>query len=77
MGVAGQTSAAGTGGLVSKLEAKGEEKGEDKLDKRLVVVPQFKVGDLVMKIDGDGAVCSRRFGPVAHVSPCVTVSHMS
>jgi hypothetical protein len=27
-----------------------------------------------VKIDGDGAVFSRRFGPVAHVSPLVIVS---
>jgi hypothetical protein len=78
MGVAGQTAIAGTGGLVGKLEADREDKGEDALDKGLAVVHQLEVSGFVMKIDGDGAVFSRCFGsPVAHVSPCAIVSHMS
>ena len=38
MGVAGQTPAAATGRLVCELKAKGQEKGEDELDKRLAIV---------------------------------------
>ena len=74
MGVAGQTAAAATGGLVGQLEADREDKGEDELDEGLAVADQLKVIGLVVKIDGDGAVFSRRFGPVAHVSPSVIVS---
>ena len=62
MGVAGQTATAGTGGFVSKLEADREDKGEDELDKGRAVVQQLEVRGYVVKIDGDGAVFSRRFG---------------
>ena len=74
MGVAGQTAVAATGGLVGQLEADREDKGEDELDEGRAVADQLKVMALVVKIDGDGAVFSRRFGPVAHVSPLVIVS---
>jgi hypothetical protein len=60
--VAGQTATAGTGGFVGKLEADREDKGEDELDKGLAVVHQLEVRGYVVKIDGDGAVLSRRFG---------------
>src|SRR5215470_20382631 len=43
MGVAGQTATTGTGGLVGKLEADREDKGEDALDKGLAVVHQLEV----------------------------------
>src|SRR5262245_7287223 len=66
MGVAGQTSAAGTGRPVDKLEAEREEEGEDKLDKRFAIVDQLEVGGWVLEIDGDGAVLACRFGGVAH-----------
>jgi len=74
MGVAGQTAAAATGGLVGQLEADREDKGEDELDEGRAVADQLKVIALVVKIDGDGAVFSRRLGPVAYVSPLVMVS---
>jgi hypothetical protein len=63
------------GGLVLELKAKGQEKSEDELDKRLAVFDHAEVGGFVSKIDGDGAVFSRRFGRCAHVSPlCHPVS---
>jgi hypothetical protein len=42
MRVAGQAPAAPTGRLMLKLKAKGEEKGEDELDKRPAVVKELK-----------------------------------
>jgi hypothetical protein len=39
-----------------ELNAKGEEKGEDELDKRLAVVKELKVGRFIVEINGDGAV---------------------
>jgi hypothetical protein len=74
MGVAGQTATTGTGGLVGKLEADREDERQDKFDKRFAIAEQLKVGGLVMKINGDSAVFSRRFGPVTHVSPSVVMS---
>ena len=44
MGVARQASAATTAGLVFELKAKGEEKGQDKLDKRLAIIKQTPFG---------------------------------
>jgi len=64
-----QASATTTGGRMFELKAKGEEKGEDTLDKRLAVVQQTKVARFIVEIDGDGAVFSRRFGRYAQ---CVT-----
>jgi hypothetical protein len=60
MGVAGQTAAAATGGLVGQLEADREDKGEDELDEGRAVADQLKVIALVVKIDGDGAVLAGR-----------------
>src|SRR6266850_1176903 len=75
MRVACETPAPAAGGLVLELKAKGQEKSENELDKRLAVFNQAEVGCFVSKIDGDGAVCSRRFGRCAHVSPlCHQVS---
>ena len=68
MGVTGQTPATATAGLVVELEANGEEEGEDTLDKRLGVVQEPKVGRLIVEIDGEGAVCTGRFGCLCHVS---------
>ena len=69
MGVAGQAPAAATARLVCELKAQGQEKGDDEFDKRLAIAKQLKVGRFVLKIDGDGAVFSRRFGCCTHVSP--------
>jgi hypothetical protein len=69
MGVPGQAPAAATGGRVCELKAKGEEKGEDTLNKRFALVEQTKVGGFVLKIDGDGAIVPCPLGCVAHVSP--------
>src|SRR5262249_48777603 len=60
MGVAGQTAAAATGGLVGQLETDREDKGEDELNEGRAVADQLKVIALVVKIDGDSAVFSRR-----------------
>ncbi len=71
MGVAGQAPAAATRGLVCKLEADRQDKGEDELDKRFGVAQEGKVGRLIVEIDGDGAVFASRFGTLSHVSsPC-------
>jgi hypothetical protein len=67
MGVARETPASTTGRLVRRLEAKGQEKGEDTFDKRLAVCHQAEVGGFVSKINSDGTVFSRRFGRYAHV----------
>jgi len=45
-----------------ELKAKGQEKGEDTLDKGLRVAKQLKVGGFILKINGDGAVFASRFG---------------
>jgi hypothetical protein len=69
MRMAGQTPSAITGRLVIELEAKGQEEGEHTFDKGFAVFPQPAVGRIVSKIDGDGAVFSRRCGGWAHRSP--------
>src|SRR5262245_25174351 len=75
MRVTGETPAPAAVGLVLQLKAKGQEKREHELDKCLAIFNQAEVGGFVSKIDGDGAVFSRRFGRCAHVSPlCPQVS---
>jgi hypothetical protein len=59
MGVPGQTPASATAGRVCELKTKGEERGEDTLDKRLAIVKQTKVSGFVLEINGD-----RRFSRV-------------
>ena len=76
MGVAGQTATAATGGLVGQLEADREDKGEDELDKGRAVVHQLEVSGFVVKIDGDGAVFSRRFGSPVHIPPDYVVKYV-
>lgn len=44
MRVAGETPAPATGRCMCELQAKGQEKGEDELDKRLAIVQQAEVG---------------------------------
>ena len=45
----------------------GHHEGEDTFEERLAIVKQLHVGRFVLKIDGDGTVCSRRFGCCTHV----------
>src|SRR6267378_6360437 len=68
MRVARQALTRAAAGLVEELEAEGEEEGEDKLDKRVGVVQEPKIGRLIVEIDGEGAVVTYRFGGVPHVS---------
>jgi hypothetical protein len=56
MRVAGETLAPATGRRVCELKAKGQEKGEDELDKRLAIVQQAEVGRFILEINGHGAV---------------------
>jgi hypothetical protein len=69
MRVTGETAAPATGRRVGELKAHGQDEGEHELEKHLAIVKQAKVGRFILKINGDGAVCSRRFGPLC---PCVT-----
>ena len=69
MGVARQAPTATTAGLVCELKAQGEDKGQDELDKCLAIVNQLKVSGLIIKVDGNRAVLSFRFGYLSHVSP--------
>jgi hypothetical protein len=54
---------------VCELKAKGEEKGENTLNKRLAIVKQTKVGGFVLEIDGDGAILLSPFACLSHVPP--------
>ena len=69
MGVARQASTRAAAGLVEELEAEGEEEGEDKLDKRVGVAQEPKVGRLIVEIDGDRTVFACQCGSPCHVSP--------
>ena len=69
MRVACETPNPAAGGLVLELKAKGQEKSDHELDKRLAVAQQLNGGRFVLKIHGDRPVCSRRFSRCAHVSP--------
>ena len=60
MRVAGETPTPATGRRVGELQAQGEDKGEDELDKRLAIGQQAKVGRFILKINGNGAVVPRR-----------------
>jgi hypothetical protein len=62
MRVAGETPAPATGRRVGELQAQGQDKGEDELDKRLAIIKQAKVGRFILEINGDGAVVPRRCG---------------
>ena len=71
MRVAGETPTPATGRRVGELQAQGEDKGEDELDKRLGVVKELVVRRFIVEINGDGAVFACHFGGLAHVScPC-------
>jgi MoaA/NifB/PqqE/SkfB family radical SAM enzyme len=69
MGVSGQTPTTGAGRLVCELKAQGEEKGQHAFDKGLAISQELKVGRLVLKINGDGAVVPCPFARLSHVSP--------
>jgi len=56
---------------VCELKAEGQEEGEHAFDKGLAIAQELKVGRFVLKIDGDSAIVSRRFGRCVHVSPQV------
>jgi|SRR5216683_3183238 len=66
--VTGQASTAVTRGLVCELKAQGEEKGHHAFDKGLAIAQELKVGHLVLKINGDGAVVPCPFARLSHVS---------
>ena len=71
MGVACQAAPLAAAGLVCELEAEGEDKGEDELDKRFGIAQELRVGRLIAEIDGDRAVVAYRFGCVSQVSSLV------
>ena len=54
---------------VCELKAKGEEKGENTLNKCLTLVKQTKVGGFVLAIDGDGVILPSPLARLAYVSP--------
>lgn len=51
-----------TGCRVGELQAQGQDKGEDELDKHLAIMKQAEVGRFILEINGDGAVVSRLCG---------------
>ena len=69
MGVAGQASTSTTGRFVCELKAQGQDEGHHTFDKRLAISKQSKVGRLVSKIDGNGAVSAGLASGVSHGSP--------
>lgn len=69
MRVASETPAPAARGLVFQLKAQGHHKGNDTFEKRFAIAKQLKVGRFVSKIDGDGAVFSRRSSLLAHMLP--------
>jgi hypothetical protein len=68
MGVACEAATLAAAGLMGELETEGEDEGEDKLDERLGIIQERKVGRLIVEIDGEGAILARRFGGLSHVS---------
>jgi hypothetical protein len=71
MGMAGEAATTVTGRLMVELKAQREDEGQDELDKRLAIAQEFCVGNLIVEVDGHGAVLSGRFSDLGHVaSPC-------
>jgi hypothetical protein len=71
MGVACQSPAVATGGLVCKLKAKGQETGEHEFDRRLPVAPELQGGRGIVEIAGDGRVVTGLAARVSHGHPQV------
>ena len=69
MGVTREAPAAATGGLMEKLKAQAQEKGEDAFDKRLPIAKELKVRCFVSKVNRDGPVFAGPFGCGAHLLP--------
>ena len=74
MRVAREAPTAATRGLMSELKAKREDERQDELDERRAVIKKLKVSGFIVEIDGDGAVFSRCFGGLSHVSPSVEMA---
>ena len=55
--------------LVFELKAQGQDKSQHAFEKRLPITQELKVGRFVLKIDGDGPVCTWLFSCVTHVPP--------
>src|SRR5690242_12200545 len=55
--------------LLLALQAKGQEEGAPTFDQGWAVFQPLAGGGVVSKIDGEGAVCSRRCGGWAHRAP--------
>jgi len=64
-----QAPTAVTGRLVGKLQAHGQEEGEDALEERLAIAKQMKVGGFILKINGDSPVFTWLFRSASHGSP--------
>ena len=62
-----QAPATATGGLVLEPTPPGQDARRHQCEKRLAVAKELTGGRLVLKIDGDGAVFSCRFGRWAPV----------
>jgi hypothetical protein len=80
MGVARQAPTTAASRLVFELKADREDESKDKLDKRLGVAQERNVGRLIVEVDSDGAVLTRWFGELSHVSslgrwPSVRMRH--
>ena len=56
MRVAGETPTPATGRRACELKAKGQEKGQDELDKCLAIVKPAQVRGFILEINGDSAV---------------------
>jgi hypothetical protein len=71
VGVAGQAPALAVAALVEELKTEGEDKRQHEFDKRFCVAQEFKVGRLIVEVDGAGPVVAGRFGSLSHGSPAV------
>ena len=75
MRVAGETPTPTAGRCMCELKAKGQEKGEDELDKRLAIVQQAEVGHFSLEIYGNDAVLPRPCGCCAQsITPRSSIS---
>jgi hypothetical protein len=74
MGVPCQVPASATGGRVCELKAKGEEKCDDTLDKRLAIVEPTNVGGFVLKSTAMVRLCRVRGAALPMCHPQVIES---